>query len=76
VEFPAVFNGICGAKASQDIQPNEAFIFIPNQLLISVETARKSEISEIFKSHDDFFVSNVDRDYLILVVFVIFERQK
>jgi len=44
--------------------------------LISVETARKSEISEVLKSHDALFVGNVDRDYFILVVFLIFEKSK
>lgn len=43
-------------------------------MLISVEGARQSEISEVFKSHETLFVANVDRDYLILLVYVLFER--
>lgn len=74
VDYPAVFNGICGARAKEDIAPGEAFVFIPNKLIISVESARQSEIGDIFKSHETLFVSNVDRDYLILLVFTLYER--
>lgn len=76
VDFPAVFSGVCGAKANSDIEPNEAFVYVPNKLIVSVEAARKSELSDVFRSHDALFVSNIDRDYFILVVFVLFERTK
>jgi hypothetical protein len=40
MDYPVYFNGICGAKASQDIEPHEAFVFIPNRMLLNVEAAR------------------------------------
>lgn len=30
VEFPAVFDGVMGARAKEDILPNEAYLFVPN----------------------------------------------
>lgn len=45
-------------------------------MLISVETARNSEIGEVFKSHETLFVTNIDRDYFTLVVFVLYEKCK
>lgn len=76
VDFPAYFNGVCGARATADIEPREAFLFIPNKLIISVETARKSEIGEVFQSHDSLFVGNIQRDYFILVIFLLYEKSK
>lgn len=76
IEFPAFFGQVCGVRASQDILPQEAIAFIPNKLIISVESARQSEIGYIFKSHDSLFVANVDRDFLIIVLYVIYEKGK
>lgn len=76
MQYPAIFGGVCGARAITDIDSNEAFMHIPNKLIISVESARQSDIGDVFKSHESLFVSNVDRDYLILVVFLLYERSK
>jgi hypothetical protein len=76
VEFPAYFGVVCGARAAEDILPQEAFLFIPNKLILNVQRARDSDISDIFKNHDSLFVANVDRDFLILVLSVIYERQQ
>jgi len=75
VEFPAYFGAVCGARATEDISPQEAFLFVPNKLILNVQRARDSDISDIFKNHDSLFVANVDRDFLILVLSVIYERQ-
>lgn len=56
--------------------PSEAFAFIPNKLIISVQLAMQSEIGQIFKSHDSLFLANIDRDFLILVVYIVYERNK
>lgn len=44
--------------------------------MISTETARNSEIAEVFRNHQDIFVSNASRDHLILVTFMMYERNK
>ena len=36
----------------------------------------QSEISVVFRSHESLFVANVDRDILILTVYLIYENKK
>ena len=76
VEFPAIFDGVGGAKAKEAIKPNEAFFFVPNAMVISVESARHSEIAEVFENHENLFCASVDRDSNTLVTFIIYERLK
>lgn len=77
VEYPAVFgNGLQGLRAIEDIKPDEVLIAVPTKTLISVEHARKSELSELYESHDALFMANSERDFLILTIFVIFEKLK
>ena len=82
---PAVFtaeddpdgkNALQGVLAQEDILPNEVICYIPNKCIISTETARHSEIAEIFRSHDDLFVANVERDFYVLVLYLMYERLK
>lgn len=40
VEFPAYFGQVCGGRATEDIMPSEAIAFIPNKLIITVQSAR------------------------------------
>ena len=76
VEFPAVYGGVWGSRATQDIEPNEAFLSVPNKMMITVEGAKNSDIGEIFKNHESIFIKNIDRDYLILITFLVYERLK
>lgn len=54
----------------------EAFVFVPGKILITVEKAKSSEIGYIFSSHDKIFKSTADREFLILLVYMIYENQK
>lgn len=74
VEYPVNVDGVRSSIAKEEIAPGEGFLFIPNKCILSVEHARNSELSDIFKSHDQLFVSNPHRDNLILIVFYLFER--
>ena len=49
---------------------------MPNKCIISTETARNSPIGHLFESHDGLFATNFDRDQMILVVFLIYEKLK
>lgn len=40
IDYPVYFDGVCGVKASEDIESHEAFVFIPNRMLLNVEAAR------------------------------------
>ena len=44
--------------------------------MLSTATARNSEIAEIYRKFEDLFVANHDRDFLTLVLYLIFERCK
>lgn len=59
VEYPAYFDGVCGVRARQDIAPNEAFICIPNHLLLTVETALQSDLNDFLKLHPELYLANV-----------------
>ena len=86
LSYPAVFTSslgeqnsnveIHGVLANQEIAPKEAFLYVPNKLLISTELARQSELGPVLRNHEDVFVANKDRDYLILTLFVFYERIK
>lgn len=76
LEMPVNFDGTNGVRAKTDIQPNEAFLFVPNKLLITVESARQSEIAEVFKNHEQLFFTNLERDSLTVIVYLMHERLK
>ena len=49
---------------------------IPVKLVISLTKARRSELAEVFKSHDDMFEANFYGALNILTVYVMYERSK
>ncbi len=74
-DYPAVFGeGLVGARAKEDIAQNEVFVYVPNKVLITVERARSHpEIGHIFQNHDSIFKANEDRDFLTLLIFIMYE---
>lgn len=77
VQWPAVFgNGLVGCRLLEDVQPFEAFLYVPSKCWMSIEHAKRSEIGQIYTSHDSMFVSNYDRDQMILVLFLMYEALK
>ncbi len=65
-----------GSAASQDIHYNEVFAYVPNNLLITVDRAKSSEVGYIIDNHESFFKATEDRDFKRLLLFMMFERQK
>jgi hypothetical protein len=49
---------------------------VPSKVLITVEKALASEIGFIYEKHESIFNQTNDRDYLILLLFLIYEHQK
>ena len=79
VEYPAVFGqGLVGARLLEDLGRNEAFIFVPNRCIMSTEHARKTPLGALFEldEHKNLFVTNTDRDTVILIGYLIYERLK
>ena len=65
-----------GVVCAQEILPREVICAIPNKLIISTESARNSEIGELYRNHEDLFVAHPERDHLVMVLFLMYERSK
>ena len=65
-----------GVRLIDDLNKNEAFLYVPNKCIISTEAARLSPIGHLFDSHESLFVTNQDRDSCILMVQIIYEKLK
>ena len=62
--------------ANTRIEPNEAFVFVPANMAISVIKAMESDIGIIFKTHSELFSDHFDAEYLTLTVFCMYEYNK
>ena len=67
---------LIGCSAKENIEKNEAIVYVPNKLLITVERARTSEIGFVFDNHESIFKATTDRDTLTLILFVMYEQSK
>lgn len=82
VDYPAIFvfddtkETLTGAVCKEEIKPREAICYVPNKLFLSTEKARNSEIAEILSAHEDVFVAYQERDFMVLCLYLIFERSK
>jgi len=65
-----------GASAKNDITPKKAYLFVPNKMLISNISIRRSEIAHVFLDNTKLFELNPDGEYISLVVFIIYEMLK
>ena len=63
-------------RLKEDLEPREAFLYVPNKCIVSTEHARRSPIGELFPEHPNLFVTNSDRDTTTLIVYLIYERLK
>jgi hypothetical protein len=79
IEYPVAFgkNGdLLGIAAKRPIGPEEAYLYIPNKLIINEDKIWISEIAEIVERHSDVFEEHDDSEYLRLIFFVLFELTK
>jgi hypothetical protein len=44
--------------------------------MISTEKARNSEISHVYKNHVEIFENNGERDFFVMVLFIMYEKSK
>ena len=67
-----------GARARQDIEHREAFLYIPFRLLISLEAARSHpEVGPVLRENPHLFsAEHEDHEQLTLTLFMLFEYQK
>jgi hypothetical protein len=79
IEYPVAFgkNGdLLGIAAKRPIGPEEAYLYIPNKLIINEDKIWVSEIAEIVQRHADVFDEHADAEYLRLIFFVCYELSK
>mmetsp|Transcript_2543 Transcript_2543/g.3535 ORF Transcript_2543/g.3535 Transcript_2543/m.3535 type:complete len:313 (-) Transcript_2543:1488-2426(-) len=79
IEYPAVFDhGLEGLAAKKTISPYEAYIFIPNTIIISVARVKACpELRQLIADNFDVFGDvHPDREQLLLATFLMFEYLK
>jgi hypothetical protein len=79
IEYPVAFGkhgSLIGIAAKRRIGPEEAYIYIPNKLLIHDDKIKKSEIGFIIEKHSDVFKEHADGEYLRLIFFMTYEIGK
>lgn len=79
IEYPVAFgkNGdLIGIAAKRYIGPEEAYLFIPNKIIINDEKILKSEIGHIILKHEDVFKEHADSEYLRIIFFITYELSK
>jgi hypothetical protein len=68
---------LMGSAAKLPIKPNEVYLYVPSKLIITVDKAlRSKEIGHIFEENEFFFKNTEDRDYLVILVYLLYEHQK
>jgi hypothetical protein len=79
IEYPVCFgkNGdLVGIAARRPIGPEEAYLFVPNTIIINDEKIMASEIAFIINRHKDVFDEHADAEYLRLMFFITYELTK
>ena len=78
VQFPYFDpNGVEGIAANSPISQFQAFLFIPNTIIVSIPMIKAhKEIGFIFANHEHMFNEDEDADYMVLSVFLLYEYLK
>ena len=79
IEYPVAFgkNGdLLGIAAKRPIGPEEAYLYVPNKIIINEDKVWASDIAFIIKRHSDVFDEHADAEYLRLIFFMTYELSK
>jgi len=79
IEFPAVFGGgLEGLAAKKPIGRHEAYIFIPNTLIVSIARIKADpELRQLITDNFDIFGDiHPDREQMLLATFLLFHHLK
>lgn len=79
IDYPVCFGkhgNLLGIAAKRPIGPEEAYIFIPNKIIINDEKILKSAIGHLILRHEDVFKEHADGEYLRLIFFITYELSK
>ena len=79
IEYPVAFGksgDLLGIAAKRPIGPEEAYLYIPNDIIINDDKIFNSEVAHIIRRHADVFEEHADSEYLRLIFFVLYELSK
>lgn len=83
LEFPVAFGdyGVIGTRALEDlpslkVSNNQAFLFVPLEVIICPQKAKSSEINEVLTTYPKLFKSHSRWADYILWVYILYEKLK
>mmetsp|Transcript_16029 Transcript_16029/g.15449 ORF Transcript_16029/g.15449 Transcript_16029/m.15449 type:complete len:97 (+) Transcript_16029:233-523(+) len=62
--------------AAKDIEPSTAFLFVPNNLIITEFTVKNSPVNAVIQKHPEIYINHHDAEYLVLITFLWYELLK
>jgi hypothetical protein len=78
IEYPAFFEGgLVGAKVKEPIEHREAFLIIPQDIIISLDKCFADPVlGHVYASHPELFTEEYDDwEQITLTVFLIYQKQ-
>ena len=81
VAYPVAFGKhghLVGMCAARDIPPMTAFLYVPHEIMINEQNARRRcpEIGKLFDDHPEVFKRHYDAEYMRLIIYVWHEQLK
>lgn len=78
VIYPVLFPpGYIGTMATEQINPGDTVVSVPNSLLLTSKVAENSELGDLFEEYDEVFDEDDPRyEDLVLITFLIWEKSK
>jgi hypothetical protein len=79
IEYPVAFGkagNLIGVAARRPIGPEEAYLYVPNKVIINDDKLMESDIAFIIYRHKDVFDGNSNSEYLRLIFFISYELMK
>ena len=81
MDLPSAFGplGIPGIAAADKISTHKTIAAIPTKLMISTQMVKEGELKNLIEENPDFFQTKgnaTDQDYLIISLFILFEKMK
>ena len=74
VRFPP---GYIGTMATEQINPGDVIVSVPNSMLMTSKTAERSELGDLFREYEEVFDEDDSRyEDLVLVTYLLWEKSK
>ena len=76
LEFPVAFGptgDLVGVAAKKDINPNEAFVYVPVNLTLNEEQFRRGTLGEVYETNIQEWKEDVEYEHFVLTFFVAYQ---